>query len=293
MPAVFIVNPFAGGGGGRRFADLLTAKLAPLERELGPVELWRTEGPGHAEELARRAVARGASLIVAVGGDGTVHEVVNGMAGSHASLGVIPFGTGNDFAKALGIPRSPEKALETLVKGQRRWIDLGRANDRYFAGVASAGFDAEVAALAKEGPRFLKAYSAYALAAWKAWRRFRPKRFHVEAGDRTFAFYGWLVACANIPTYGGGFLIAPGAQVDDGLLDVCLVGEARRLEFLAQSWKAFFGRHVRHPKVTSFRTPKATLSGDPSLILQADGEVLGPLPAHLQAIPQALKVVVP
>lgn len=293
MPAVFIVNPFAGGGGGRRFADLLAAELAPLERELGPIELLRTEGPRHAEELARRAVAFGASLIVAVGGDGTVHEVVNGMAGSQASLGLIPFGTGNDFAKALGIPRSFRKALEVLAKGWTRPIDLGRVNDRYFAGVASAGFDAEVAALAKEGPRFLKAYSAYALAAWKAWKRFRPKWFHVEAEDQTFTFHGWLVACANIPTYGGGFLIAPEAQVDDGLLDFCLVGEASRLEFLAQSWKAFYGRHVKHPKVISFRAPEATLSGEPSLILQADGEVLGTLPARLRAIPQALRVVVP
>ena len=286
------MNPFAGGGD-RRFTKLLAAKQAGLERELGPIELLRTEGPRHAEELARRAVAFGASLIVAVGGDGTVHEVVNGMAGSEACLGVIPLGTGNDFATALGIPRSFRKAFEVLAKGWTRRIDLGRANDRYFAGVASVGFDAEVAALAKEGPRFLKAYSAYALAVWKAWRRFRPKALSVEAGDQIFTFKGWLVAGANIHTYGGGFLIAPGAQVDDGLLDFCLVGEASRLEFLAQSWKALFGRHVKHPKVISFRAPEATLTGDPSLILQADGEVLGTLPARLQAIPQALKVVVP
>lgn len=293
MPhAVFILNPFAGGGD-RRFADLLGKKLAQLEQKLGPIELLRTEGPRHAEELARQAVALEASLIVAVGGDGTVHEIVNGMAGSGASLGVIPLGTGNDFARALGIPRSPEKALEILMKGRIRRIDLGRANGRYFAGVASVGFDAEVATLAKEGPRFLKAYSAYAIAAWKTWRQFRPKLFHMRAKDQTFTFKGWLVAGANIPTYGGGFLIAPGALIDDGLLDFCLVGEASRREFLAQSWKAFFGRHVKHPKVISFRAPEATLSGDPSLILQADGEGLGTLPARLQAIPQALPVVVP
>lgn len=238
---------------------------------------------------------------MAVGGDGTVHEVVNGLLrtrGSQPTFAVIPIGTGNDFARSVGIPRAPEAAIEVALRGEgapARTIDAARCGERWFIGVAGAGFDATVAQAASNAPGWLRFGTLPFV--WYTLREIAGNR-NAELtvtldGATPIRQRSLLVVVANTRFSGGGMQLAPTAEPDDGLLDICLVADATRAEVVRLLPTVYSGGHVRHPKVSLHRASTVRIDGPPEVRAQADGEAIGGLPLQISVVPRALRVLVP
>jgi diacylglycerol kinase (ATP) len=292
VPWTAIVNPVAGRG--------RTQKLLPdLERaaRAAGIALHVSPEPGAPAKLARAAADDGHDL-VACGGDGLVTEVAGVAADTGRRLAVVPTGAGNDFARVLGYDRKhPLQAFSTIEdgRGHDRVVDLGRVNGRWYTCVTASGFDAEANRWANT-VRKLSGTTLYIAAVLRTLAVYQPHRFRVTVDGEVIETTAWLVAVGNGPAYAGGMHVTPNAKLDDGMLDVTIVGAMGRPEFLFNFPKVFKGSHVGHPKVTT-RTGKVVLleSLDPSIPMEvyADGERVGPLPGTMEAVRDALNVRVP
>lgn len=288
---VAITNPNASGGEYRRDMPRIMAAIEALGYE---VDERHTTAPGDATIFAREAVAESCALVCALGGDGTVNETVNGLAGSDVPLGIVPTGTVNVLAMELGIPLDPPDAVRVIDKGTVSWIDLGLAGERYFALMAGIGMDART--VAGVNPLLKKTLREAAFAVQGAMSYFTHDEplFRVECEER--AEEGYFAVFGNASNYGGGFGITPYADMRDGLLDVCVLKDK---SFLGTAWywlAALINSHVNHPKVAYFRSEAARVSAvDPAqeVLVQTDGEVAGKLPLECRVVPRALRVVVP
>ena len=292
-----IANPVAGRGRAARGAALLASAL---EERGAKASLSVTRKRGDAERIAREAVAAGAGRIVACGGDGTIHETVNGImaSGDKASgvaLGVLPAGRCNDLGYALGLPGKPAAAVRGLLDSRARSIDLGRVGDRYFSTIATLGFDSEVSEYVDTGrhPSFLRGFAAYLYAAVVKLYRYSHVEVTLRGDFGEFSGPLFLAATGNIDRYGGRVRITPDARPDDGVLDLCLVRIASKLEVLRMIPGTFKGRHVDHPAVTMARTRRLEIESEQPLWVWADGERLGKTPTTIEVVPGALRVMVP
>ncbi len=284
-----IANPVSGRGLARRIGE----RVADLLRERGvDADLMMSGAPGDCERIAREVLARGGRRVAACGGDGTVHEVVNGLANSDAVLGVVPCGRGNDLARALGLSRDAEDVVNTLVHGVDRAIDLGKVGDRFFATVASLGFDTAVAQRARSRPSRLGGTASYCLAVLRTLSGYRSSFVRLRGDFGVFEGRVLLAATANAPFYGSGIKIAPDAIVDDGVLDVCIVADVSRWTVLRMFLSAYSGAHVGHSAVRVVRTRTLQIESDDSLWIFADGEPMCEVPAKIEVVPGALKVKV-
>ena len=287
--ALVIVNPAAGRGRAARVWQR-------LRDEHRSVECVLTEAPGHARRLARDAVARDVERVVVVGGDGTVSEVAGGVAGTRVAVGVVPAGTGNDFSRALGVPTATGAAARLALEGPAQWVDLGQARigerSVAFVNVAGCGFDAEVVRRTSAAPR-LGGTLPYLIGIVRTLSAFRPRpmRFHVDG--RLLERCSLGVAVANGPRYGGGMLIAPRAAIDDGLFDICLIGNVSPVQVLALLPRLYAGTHGGHRAVEFFKCRELrvepVVSADVSC--QADGELLGEVPVTFSIQPRGLLCV--
>ena len=297
---VIIVNPTAGGGRAGRLVAWLTERLATRP----DAELRVTRRPGDARTFAVEATSAGADRVIAVGGDGTVQEVVNGLCdapdGSAApALGIVPVGTGNDLARSLDLPRDPGEAWTIAIGRATRAVDVARATNgageaRWFASAGGIGFDAQVAAAMVERRGWQASRAGYLLTAIAELRRFdnRPVRVRMDGGEPVEQ-RAFMVAFANGAFYGGGMRIAPDASVSDGLLDICLVGDIGRLTALGQVPSLYRGTHVRHPSVRMHRAASLDIDGDPATSAHLDGEPFGGLPLRVRVAPGRLEVAAP
>jgi diacylglycerol kinase (ATP) len=286
-----IVNPAAGRGRTRRLIDELTRAF---DRVPDDVDVHVSGAPGEPARLAREATDAGRDL-VAVGGDGVVSEVAGVAADRHARLAVVPTGAGNDFARVLGYDtRNPIGAIDALTKGTDRIVDLGRVNGRWYTCVTATGFDAEANRWANTVTR-LSGTTLYVAAVLRTLAVYRPHPFRLTVDDEMIDVDAWLVAVGNGPAYAGGMRITPAAQLDDGLLDVTVIGPLGRLDFLTSFPRVFKGTHVSHRKVSTYRARAVTVAsrGETPMDVYADGERVGPLPAAMEARAAALKVRVP
>jgi diacylglycerol kinase (ATP) len=285
-----VVNPGSGRGKAGRLLDPVCERLRAAG---GSVEVLASRSAEHATELARAAAERHPA-VVAMGGDGMVAFVANGVLGTPAELGIVPTGSGNDFAAALGYSRRrPLDACTALLDGRTRVVDVGRiAGARAFLCVAGGGFDSEVNRVANE-IRWARGTLVYVAAVFRTLRRFRPARFRVELDGEPTERDAMFVAVGNAPSYGGGMRITPDAVLDDGLLDVCVVGAMSRTALLGQFPKLFRGTHVRHPAVELRRARTVRIEADRPFFLYADGEEIGPLPATMSVEPAALTALCP
>jgi diacylglycerol kinase (ATP) len=285
-----VVNPASGRGKAARVAPAVQARL----RTLGCAsEILESRSSDHASELAAAAASRH-EIVAAVGGDGMVAFVAQGILGTSSALGIIPAGTGNDFAANLGYPRRrPLDAVAVLAGGIRRRVDVGRIEGgRAFLCVAGAGFDSEVNRAANR-IRGLRGPAVYLVAVLRTLRSFTPARFDLILDGEREEPKGMFVAVGNAASYGGGMRITPSARLDDGLLDVCIVGEMNRGSLLGQLPRLYSGRHIRHPAVRTVRARRISIDADRRFFLYADGEEVGPLPVTLSVEPGALEVIVP
>jgi YegS/Rv2252/BmrU family lipid kinase len=288
MPLALLVNPHSGHG---RTLKLLPTVEAALDERRVEFRVQRTRGLEHGVEHALRAIEAG-EVPVVMSGDGLVGAVGGAMAGAETPLGILPGGRGNDLARVLGVPTEPEAAVEVLLAGQTRLIDVGEANGKRFLGIASAGFDSEANRIANE-TTFLRGNLVYAYAALRALIRWKPARFTIRIDDERTRFTGYTVAVANSRAYGGGMFVAPDAELDDGRFDVVTIGEVGKLRFVGNLPKVFKGTHVGQDEVRVFRAAHLELSASKAFGLYADGEHITDLPASLRVLPRALRVLAP
>jgi len=294
MAATVIVNPLAGAGRARRVLAELDRRQGEIAAALGEsVRFLMTTGSGHGELLARQAVEAGDRTLIAVGGDGLIHEVVNGLWGSQATFGIVPAGSGNDIARALQIPRSPAGAIEILCNGCIRSIDLGRIGERCFVGFAGMGLDALSVALSRQSRLPLRGMRRYAWGVLRALCRYRVRQMSLVADGRRISGLGWILVVANTQTFGGGMVIAPDARLDDGLLDVCFLVDASRSELLSLFLRVLLQRPISSPHLVRIQARSLEIAGHPDLLIQADGEILGHPPAHIRVMPRVLSVLSP
>ncbi len=293
----FLVNPASGNGTtGRRWPA-----LERRARELGLAgEVLLSEGPGHLSELAAQAPA--GSLLVVVGGDGTLNEVVNGAAGTGAELAVIPAGTGRDFGRTYAIPRSFDDAVAVAATGVTRTIDLGRAvftsadgseQSRLFANAASVGMSGEVASRVNSMSKRLGGRATFYAALVFEFLRWKNTEMTVsfDGGERRGFLHDAIVA--NGRFLGGGMMLAPGADPGDGLFDLVLVGDVSKLDFVTTSPKLYSGGHIGHPRIEVVQSPWVTVTAAKPLSAELDGEQLGTTPVRFEVVPGALRLRVP
>jgi YegS/Rv2252/BmrU family lipid kinase len=288
MPLALLVNPHSGHG---RALKLLPTVEAALDARRVEFRVQRTRGLEHGVEHALRAIEAN-EVPVVMSGDGLVGAVGGAMAGAETPMGILPGGRGNDLARVLGIPTDPEAAVEALLSGETRLIDVGEANGKRFLCIASAGFDSEANRIANE-TTLLRGNLVYAYAALRALVRWKPARFTIRVDDERTRFTGYTVAVANSRAYGGGMFVAPEAELDDGQFDVVTIGEVGKLRFLGNLPKVFKGTHVEQDEVRVFRAPHLELSASKPFGLYADGEHITDLPASLRVLPRALRVLAP
>ena len=271
-----IINPRAGGSRARRIAPAERTALAErVGRRAGlDVRPLVTEGPGHGMELAKRALAEGASLVVAWGGDGTVNEVAAVLAGSSVPLGIVPGGSGNGLARELGLSRNPEVALATAFTAAERRIDAGVLGGRVFVNVGGLGFDARIAARFNEagGRRGLTDYLR--LTVRELWR-YRPAHYRIEHDGGRYTGAALIVAAANGRQYGNGAWIAPRARPDDGRLDLVIVESTSPLGNLWRARRLFDRSLLEDPGVRSAQATTARVETDEPVELHVDGEPAG------------------
>ena len=247
----------------------------------------------HLVELARQAQEEKPDVIVSAGGDGTHHYVINGLQGSQTPLGILSLGTGNDLAKGLDIPPEPQKAARVLLEGTPKPIDLARIGSTLYHCIAGVGFDSVVTRFANEQVRRVRGSPRYAWSILRCLKFYQPHRLEIRSDVNDFTGDVIFVTIGNNRSYGGGVTMAPRARLDDGLLDVCIVPAMSKLELLRWVPAAYRGEHLAHPRMGYFQTRKVTITSPSRLELFADGEFVQELPATIEAVPNALRVMVP
>ncbi|MFA5051710.1 MAG: diacylglycerol kinase family protein [Patescibacteria group bacterium] len=288
----FIINPAAGNG--RQMYDV--GRIQEYCRE----QRWTfdtvvTKAPGEAVELARRANGQ-YEVVVAVGGDGTVNEVATGILGSNAVLGIIPTGSGNDFALTIGLTKNIHKNLKVLNNAGTRTIDIGRVNgDRYFINGIGVGFDGEVASRVRKFLKYARGFSAYVLAVLRTLitYRFRVVRISID-GHEVYHGSLFFVATCNGTRYGGGFRVAPMAKIDDGHFDICLVKKTGRWYALRHLPKFTRGKHLSMPEVHMLTGHDIVIESAEGLAAHVDGELL-PRQNHyrITIVPKSITIISP
>jgi len=299
--AKVIVNPVAGAHSTRRKWPLISQRI----RDIGlSFDYEYTEGVGHAMELARAATSDGYRFLVAVGGDGTVNEVANGILSStslrRTTLGVVSTGTGSDFVRSVGIPRDYTSACSCLTSQQRLLIDVGvveyrcagKSQQRFFVNGAGVGFDAEVVKATERLPKYFGGTIPYVGGLLRSLFGYKNKSVVLRVGSREETKCILSIVVSNGCYFGGGMRVAPQAELGDGLLDVMTVDDMGKFELLKAFPTIYKGTHITHPKVRMEKATHIAIESSEQVLVHADGELLGEAPASFWLMPAALSIVV-
>lgn len=278
----------------RRLPDILDV----LESAGYETSSYATRGENDATEEAERAVKRGFDVIIAAGGDGTIYEVVNGMAEKRArpALGIIPCGTSNDFARAVGIPKSIERACKVISSGKTKRVDVGRINHRYFMNIAGGGSLTDLTYDVPSKLKTLIGQLAYYVKGLEKLPSLHPIHVRIETRDKVMIDEEIMIfLIANSNSFGGFDRLAPHADLSDGKLDCIVVKKTNLAEFIRLATQAIRGEHLKDPNVLYFQTDylKATTVGAETVLLNLDGELGGQLPCVVEALPGHIDVFVP
>ena len=287
-----ILNPSSGRERGPEHVELLNVSL---KAHFDEVTISVTAGDGDAERAAVVAASDGCEALFVAGGDGTVNEALNGLVSASAleqlAVGIIPFGTGNDFAAALGIPLETEAALDILLAGRELRVDLGQVNGRVFVNTSGGGFIGEVSAAVTPQLKTITGRLAYLIGGAQALMEFEPvtAMLTIQPGDVRLSHQLYAFAVCNSRLIGGGRLIAPDAVIDDGLLDVCLIEGMSALEFVGLARKVAQGEHVADPRVFYFQANAVDIELEREVNVNTDGEVFGVRRCEYRVLPQAAR----
>lgn len=255
-------------------------------------DLVETSHPTHATQLARQAVAEGCNVIVAMGGDGTMNEVARAVVHTDATFGLIPGGSGNGLGRHLGLQGSISQALDTLIKGRVRPIDTGEINHHPFINVMGVGYDAELSGRLNHLTH--RGLWPYLREGVNLWRKYQPTKFRIRHAGETRELFALMVAVANSDQYGYDCFISPGAQVDDGLLNLVIVKPINALQFAPLAYRMRRGTADQSPHVQLLSGDRFVIESDSETALHTDGEVIGKATQIEVAVrPQSLRMLVP
>jgi YegS/Rv2252/BmrU family lipid kinase len=283
-PTLIIVNPAAR-------SEKAKALFQKIEKLSSKTRIRMTSAPGEARDLAEAAARQGCKRIVAAGGDGTVNEVVNGIAGCDVTLGVLPIGTMNVFASELGIPTGNlHKCWELIEKGTTRLVDLPSANSHKFVQLAGIGFDAQIVAATSFDSKKTFGPLSYVISATQIAAQ-KPPRLVVESEE--VSCEGSFVLVGNGRYYGGPFVIFKEARIDDGKLDVLVFKNLGYLDIVRYLQAIIFGTHTKLADVEYFQTKKLSVRSEDRVPVEVDGEVIGEVPVTFRVAPGKLRVFAP
>lgn len=294
---LIIANPAAGAN--------RASKIIPLVEEILKkkgidyvIEITRCKGDEI--DIAGKGVKNGFNLIVALGGDGTVNQVVNGIMGSGVTLGIIPAGTGSDLVKTLNMPVKIEDAVDVLLNGKERLIDIGEikgktwGESRYFINIAGIGIDAVTVKELEYAKTIFKGKLAYFYALFRAFKSYHGLQLKIKMRDINVSVFAYLTAVANGKFFGSGFKITPDADTGDGLFDICIVEKVGIIKTLLNLAKVIKGMHTKIREVRMFRSDKVIISSDCLMPVEIDGEVeKEDTEYYFKVDPKALKVMIP
>jgi YegS/Rv2252/BmrU family lipid kinase len=284
-----IVNPEAGRG---RARDLVPEVEAALRTQGLTSRTALTTDLENGIEIARQAADAG-EIPVVMSGDGLIGQIGGALAGSGATMGIVPAGRGNDLARVLGIPSDPDGAARIIAAGDTREIDVGDSGQRRFLGIASCGFDSDANRYANEA-RIVRGNLVYLYAALRALAAWKPARFELTLDGETVSFTGYSVGACNNKAYGGGMYAAPDAELDDGLYDVVWCERVSKLRFLFKVLpRAFKGTQVELPEIKVRRARQVEIAADRPFTVYGDGDPLVELPARITLLPRALRLLAP
>jgi diacylglycerol kinase (ATP) len=288
MHLKLIYNPYAGRGRARRQIAIAEERL----RERGArVDCESSTSPDDLVRIAAESSRGGYDRVVIAGGDGSLNLAIREFDLTRGTLGVIPTGSGDDFAKVVGIPRDVRRACDAIIDGKVREIDVALANGRRYLGVAGLGFDSEVAAFANSNVKFLRGSAVYLYAIFRVLPRFTPHAVTIRTESGTREEQIMFAVVGNTRQYGGGIRIVPDAKFDDGLLDLCIVHKTTRAQLLKTLPRAYTGAHVTSPFVEMSRGREFHFDGARPLDVYADGEPLTRTPVSFGLAPEKLRLV--
>jgi YegS/Rv2252/BmrU family lipid kinase len=283
-----LVNPASGGG---RALKALPEVIAALDELGAPHRTVTTRSMEHAAEEAARAAQAG-ETVAAVGGDGLLRPVAGALKGTDGAVALIPSGRGNDLARVLGIPRDAADAARVAVHGEERLLDVASVDGTPYLGIASFGFDSDANRIANQ-TRLIKGDAVYLYAALRALAAWRPARYEVTVDGTPHVYEGYSVVVGNSRSYGGGMLILPHAELDDGKLDVLVAKKSSKPTFLRELPKVFKGAHLDSPHAEVLKGEVIEVSSDRPFVIYADGDPIGATPATMRVEPRCLRVIGP
>lgn len=297
-PIHILVNSRAGGG---RSAAALPRVKTLLGQQGITARFHSPQSAPEMESAAKQAIADGAKVLLAMGGDGTLQVLANAAAGSDVVLGILPTGGGNDFAAALGLPKDPVAAAGAILEGAVKRVDLARARtadgrERLYCGGGGAGLDAAAARYATEVYGSMRGRSRYLLSALSALRNYSTFTIRAEfPGSATGAIESRILVAAalNTPSYGAGLKLAPAARIDDGLLDFVVVKDLTRTEVAGVVFHWALRGELRTQRIECWKVQRVRIAADKPCQFHGDGEILGPLPVDIEVVPQAIQILVP
>jgi diacylglycerol kinase (ATP) len=286
-----IYNPTAGAG---RSAKAMQTVLQILDERKASYTVFETQYKEHAVSLARDAIGKGYDGIISVGGDGTLLEIASVIHGTDETLGIIPAGTGNDFRQAIGVSKDPAEALQIILAGRKRRVDIGLlGKDRYFLNVAGTGFDVDVIRNTEKVRRRFTGGLAYFLGIFLSIFGYRSVNIEVTINGQMLKRSVLLIAIANGQCYGGGLNVAPHSDVADGLFNIVLINSIPNWRILIELPKMKKGQINRIPGCEQFICSELSIDSPQSLRFNLDGEVYGQTPIRIAVVPKALNVFCP
>lgn len=285
---VLLANPVSAGG---RALKALPAVMGELDALGARYRTVTTRSSEHAGEEARRAAADG-DAVAALGGDGLLRPIAGALKGTEAPLALIPCGRGNDFARVLGVPKDPARAARLAVQGDERLLDVATVDKTPYVGIASLGFDSDCNRIANEA-KLIKGSAVYLYSALRALAAWKPASFTVTVDGQRHELTGYSVAVGNSRAYGGGMMLLPHAELDDGKLDVLMTERSSKLTFLRWLPKVFKGSHLDSPYVRLARGEVIEVESDRPFVVYADGDPIGATPATMRVEARCLRVIVP
>lgn len=286
---VFIINPVSGTGRNKQIDNTI---IELIDKERFDVIIKKTEYKGHAKEIARNLSKDGIKKIVAVGGDGTVNEIASALIFTKTALGIIPSGSGNGLALYLGIPLSTSGAIEVINNHKVKKIDAGRMNKKYFFCTCGTGFDARVGKMFGLGKR--RGFLSYVRTAIHEFFNYRPKVYTLKIDGKKYKERAFLITLANAGQYGNNAYISPGASIDDGLLDICIMRPFPKYKALSMGFRLFNRTIDQSQFVEVVKGKKITIKRKKKIPLHIDGEPIKPKnKVKIEILPKALKVIIP
>lgn len=288
MKYALIINPAARSGNSKKYLPKIKSFFSRRKLNLN---VYPTKKKGDAIELSKRAAKNGFNVIIAGGGDGTINEVVNGIAGSKASLGIIPLGTTNVLALELKIPSEPIEACKLLISTKASDIDIGKVNNRYFLSWAGIGLHSHMIKDTENIPALKEIFGkiAYPLSGLKTMLTYSPSKMSVNADGNNYS--GYFILVGNIKYYGGKFKVLPKAQSNDGLLDICIFKKKNLYHNFRYTIAMSIGQHINYDDVDYFQAKKIRIDCFNKALIHADAELVSETPAFIQVKKKFLKVI--